>query len=166
MKRIAQITSVNRQSVLLLTQEAWNEISRHAQETFPEECCGVVLSAAGLDYVHRLKNIQNKLHALDPLTYPRTAEIAYAMDPLELDQIIRQGESNGQKLKAFYHSHPNHDAYFSAEDKAFASPFGEPTYPETAQIVISIYDRAVKTIRAFAWSEEDRDFVEIPIDRT
>jgi proteasome lid subunit RPN8/RPN11 len=157
---------MGRKSAVLLTQKIWEDISKHAQESFPEECCGIILTAAGTDQVCRLKNIQNKLHALDPLTYPRTAEIAYAMDPLELDQIIRQGESNGQKLKAFYHSHPNHDAYFSAEDKAFASPFGEPTYPETAQIVISIYNRAVKTIRAFAWSEEDRDFVEIPIDRT
>ncbi|HEX2928123.1 MAG TPA: M67 family metallopeptidase [Candidatus Binatia bacterium] len=157
---------MGRKSAVLLTQKIWEDISKHAQESFPEECCGIILTAAGMDQVCRLKNIQNKLHALDPLTYPRTAEIAYAMDPLELDQIIRQGESNGQKLKAFYHSHPNHDAYFSAEDKAFASPFGEPTYPETAQIVISIYNRAVKIIRAFAWSEEDRDFVEIPIDRT
>ena len=157
---------MGRKSAVLLTQKIWEDISKHAQESFPEECCGIILTAAGMDQVCRLKNIQNKLHALDPLTYPRTAEIGYAMDPLELDQIIRQGESNGQKLKAFYHSHPNHDAYFSAEDKAFASPFGEPTYPETAQIVISIYNRAVKIIRAFAWSEEDRDFVEIPIDRT
>jgi [CysO sulfur-carrier protein]-S-L-cysteine hydrolase len=166
MKRIAQITSMNKPSVLLLTQEAWNEISRHAQETFPEECCGVVLSAAGLDYVHRLKNIQNKLHALDPLTYPRTAAIAYAMDPLELESVIAKGEARSHQLKAFYHSHPEHDAYFSDEDKAFASPFGEPTYPESAQIVISIYNRAVKIIRAFAWSDENNDFVEVPIDRT
>lgn len=148
-----------------LDQGIWEEISKHAQESFPDECCGIILTSAGTDQVCRLKNIQNKLHALDPLTYPRTAEIAYAMDPLELDQMIRQGESNGQRLKAFYHSHPNHDAYFSAEDKAFASPFGEPTYPETAQIVISIYNRVVKIIRAFAWSEADKDFVEIPIDR-
>jgi proteasome lid subunit RPN8/RPN11 len=166
MERFAKIASMNRPSVLLLTQEAWNEISRHAQETFPEECCGIVLSGSGLDYVHRVKNIQNKLHSLDPLTYPRTAAIAYAMDPLELESVIAQGEVKGQKLKAFYHSHPEHDAYFSAEDKAFASPFGEPTYPESAQIVISIYNRAVKIIRAFAWSAETNDFIEVPIDRT
>jgi [CysO sulfur-carrier protein]-S-L-cysteine hydrolase len=148
-----------------LTQDAWNEISRHAQETFPEECCGVIFSAGAADHARRLKNMQNKLHALDPQTFPRTAEIAYAMDPLELETAIQQAESSGQKLKAFYHSHPNHDAYFSAEDKAFASPFGEPTYPEAAQVVISIYHRAVKVIRAFAWSQEKNDFVEVPIDR-
>ena len=150
---------------MLLTQEAWTEISRHAQETFPEECCGVIFSAGATDQVVRVKNIQNQLHALDPQTYPRTAVIAYAMDPLELDSVIRQGEERGRRLKAFYHSHPDHDAYFSDEDKAFARPFGEPTYPESAQIVISIYNRAVKIIRAFAWSEENNDFIEIPIDR-
>jgi [CysO sulfur-carrier protein]-S-L-cysteine hydrolase len=154
------------QQAVRLSEEVWHEISRHAQETFPEECCGVILAAGETEHVHRLKNIQNKLHALDPQTYPRTAAIAYAMDPLELDQVIRQGESKGQRLKAFYHSHPDHDAYFSDEDKAFASPFGEPTYPESAQVVISIYNRAVKIIRAFAWSEENHDFIEIPIDRT
>jgi [CysO sulfur-carrier protein]-S-L-cysteine hydrolase len=150
---------------MLLTQEAWNEISRHAQETFPEECCGVIFSARGADCVLRLKNIQNKLHALDPQTYPRTAAIAYAVDPLELESVIRQSEEKGQTLKAFYHSHPDHDAYFSDEDKAFASPFGEPTYPHAAQIVVSVYNRAVKIIRAFAWSDEKDDFVEVPIGR-
>ena len=150
---------------MLLTQEAWTEISRHAQETFPEECCGVIFSAGTTDQVVRVKNIQNQLHALDPQTYPRTAVIAYAMDPLELDSVIRQGEEKGRRLKAFYHSHPNHDAYFSDEDKAFASPFGEPTYPDAAQIVISIYNRAVKVIRAFEWSTARNDFAELPLDR-
>jgi len=150
---------------LSLSATAWGEISRHAQETFPEECCGVVLSNGTVDFVRRLKNMQNRLHALDPQTYPRTAAIAYAMDPLELATVLQQAEAGGAKLKAFYHSHPDHDAYFSEEDKAFASPFGEPTYPETAQIVVSIYDRAVKTARAFAWSDIKKDFVEVPLQR-
>ena len=150
---------------MLLTQEAWTEISRHAQETFPEECCGIIFSTGATDQVVRVKNIQNRLHALDPQTYPRTAAIAYAMDPLELDSVIRQGEEKGRRLKAFYHSHPNHDAYFSDEDKAFATPFGEPTYPDAAQIVISIYNRVVKVISAFAWSAARNDFVEVPLDR-
>ena len=148
-----------------LTQEAWSEISRHAQDAFPEECCGVIFAAGDSDFVVRVQNIQNRLHALDPQTYPRTAAIAYAMDPLELDEVIRQGEKNGRRLKAFYHSHPDHEAYFSAEDKAFASPFGEPIYPDAAQIVISIYNRAVKVIRAFEWSEARADFAEVPLDR-
>jgi [CysO sulfur-carrier protein]-S-L-cysteine hydrolase len=146
-----------------LQQDAWNSIAAHAQETFPDECCGVVFSRNSADRVVPLKNIQNNLHALDPLTYPRTAVIAYAMDPLELDNVIRQAEANGERLKAFYHSHPNHEAYFSDEDKLFACPFGEPTFPDTVQIVVSIYLRSVKTAKAFLWSDEKSDFVEVPL---
>jgi proteasome lid subunit RPN8/RPN11 len=150
---------------LVLSEKAWDEISQHAQETFPEECCGVVLSDGAVDRVHRLKNIQNQLHALDPQTYPRTAAIAYAMDYKELERVIDEAKRNGAKLKAFYHSHPNHDAYFSAEDKAFASPFGEPTFPGTAQIVVAVYDRAVKELCAFVWSEQEEDFVKVALKK-
>ena len=150
---------------LHLSEKAWEEIAQHAQETFPDECCGIVLFGASGDRVHRLKNIQNQLHTLDPQTYPRTAVIAYAMDPVELENVINNARTGGARLKAFYHSHPNHDAYFSDEDKAFASPFGEPTFPGTAQIVVSIYDRVIKGMGAFAWSEEKKDFIEIPLSK-
>jgi [CysO sulfur-carrier protein]-S-L-cysteine hydrolase len=149
----------------LLSAAIWNEISRHAQDTFPEECCGVIFSNGTMDRVQRLRNIQNQLHALDPQTYPRTALIAYAMNPKELEAVIDAAQEHGAKLKAFYHSHPNHDAYFSEEDKAFASPFGEPTFPGAVQLVVSIYDRTVKRICAFAWSEESKDFVAVPLQR-
>jgi proteasome lid subunit RPN8/RPN11 len=148
---------------ITLTETAWSEISRHAADTFPEECCGVVLEHGGGEEVRRLKNIQNQLHALDPETYTREATIAYAMDPKELESTLDEAARAGAKIKAFYHSHPGHEAYFSAEDKAFAMPFGEPIFPEAAQIVVSIYDRAVKRIAVYAWVETEKDFVEIPL---
>ncbi|MFQ5851187.1 MAG: Mov34/MPN/PAD-1 family protein [Candidatus Binatia bacterium] len=150
---------------LTLTEKAWEEISRHARETFPEECCGVILHNGRTDEVHRCKNIQNTLHALDPETYPRNAMIAYAMDFKELESIMHEAESAGATLKAFYHSHPGHGAYFSEEDKGLACPFGEPTYPDCAQIVISIYDGIVREIWAYAWVEQKKDFVQIPLGK-
>jgi adenylyltransferase/sulfurtransferase len=148
-----------------LSTAAWNDIEQHALAAFPEECCGVIFSDGVQERVQPLKNIQNQLHALDPQTYPRTAAIAYAIDLKELEGAIDQAERSGAKLKAFYHSHPDCDAYFSDEDKAFASPFGEPTFPGTAQIVVSVYDRAIRDIRGFSWSEHAADFVEMPIKR-
>lgn len=151
---------------LSLSEKALEEIAQHAQETFPEECCGVIFHDGAVDRVHRLKNIQNQLHALDPQTYPRTAAIAYAMDYKELELVIDEAKRNGARLKAFYHSHPNHDAYFSNEDKAFASPFGEPTFPGTAQLVVAIYDQVVKEMSAFAWSDQEKDFIKVPLSKT
>ena len=150
---------------VFLSQETWNEIARHSEESYPEECCGLVLSIGTKEQVRRVENIQNKLHALDPATYPRTAAIAYAMDPRELQSVLDAAQAGGAKLKAFYHSHPDHEAYFSAEDKAFATPFGEPTFPDAAQIVVSVIHRAVKTIKAFGWSDAMKDFIELPIQR-
>lgn len=148
---------------LTLTELAWEEMSRHARETFPEECCGVILYNGRSDEVRRCANIQNTLHALDPETYPRNATIAYAMDFKELESIMNEAEATNATLKAFYHSHPGHDAYFSEEDKGCATPFGEPTYPDCAQVVISIYDRVVREICAFAWVRQEKDFIQIPL---
>jgi proteasome lid subunit RPN8/RPN11 len=150
---------------LTLTDNAWREISRHALETFPEECCGIVLSNGKTDDVRRCTNIQNLLHAHDPEAYTRDATTAYTMDIKELELVMREAENTGARIKAFYHSHPGHEPYFSQEDKAFASPFGEPTFPETAQIVVSIYDRVVRRVRAYMWGADKKDFVEVPLKK-
>ncbi|MDE0028365.1 MAG: M67 family metallopeptidase [Deltaproteobacteria bacterium] len=135
-------------------------IAEHALETYPEECCGVILGGDGGEEVHRLENIQNRLHATDPETFPRDARTAYTLDPKELEAVLEQAERRGLAFKALYHSHPDHDAYFSAEDKACATPFGEPTYPDTAQIVISVMGGKVGRVAVYAWDAGAGDFVE------
>jgi len=138
----------------------WDTICRHAQETFPEECCGAILTSSNREEVRRITNIQNVMHAKDPQSYPRDATIAYVMEPRELLAVLKETDSGKAVLKAFYHSHPNHDAYFSAEDKRQAIFGDEPSYPDAVYVVISIYDREVKTIRAYAWNDQAKDFLE------
>lgn len=141
----------------------WDALCQHAQEIFPDECCGAILTRDGKAEVRRITNIQNTMHAKDPETYPRDARIAYLMEPKELLAVIQEADKSGVELTAFYHSHPNHDAYFSAEDKLQAMFDDEPSYPDTAYIVISIYDREVRTMKAFGWNEPQKDFVEIEL---
>ncbi|MCY4488081.1 MAG: M67 family metallopeptidase [Deltaproteobacteria bacterium] len=148
--------------MFVLSEPVFANIAEHASETYPEECCGVILGGEGGDEVHRLENIQNRLHATDPETFPRDARTAYTLDPRELEAILEQAERRGLAFKALYHSHPDHDAYFSAEDKACATPFGEPTYPDTAQIVISVMGGKVGRAAVYAWDPDVGDFVESP----
>jgi [CysO sulfur-carrier protein]-S-L-cysteine hydrolase len=143
-----------------LSAHTWDTICQHAQDTFPEECCGAILSRSGSEEVRRITNIQNAMHAKDPQGYPRDATIAYFMDPQELLAVIKEVDSGKATLKAFYHSHPNHDAYFSAEDKARAMFGDEPSYPDAVYLVIAIYDRQVRDIRAYNWDEGRKDFVD------
>lgn len=143
-----------------LSSRTWDAICHHAQSTFPEECCGAILTRGGNDEVCRIANIQNAMHAKDPQGYPRDATIAYFMDPQELLAVLKEADSGKATVKAFYHSHPDHDAYFSREDKERAMFGNEPSYPDTAYLVISIYGREVQAIRAYVWDEDKKDFVE------
>ncbi len=151
--------------MLVLSETVFLTIAEHAVETYPEECCGVILGSTGGDEVHRLENIQNRLHATDPETFPRDARTAYTMDPKELEAVLGQAEGRGLAFKAFYHSHPDHDAYFSAEDRACATPFGEPTYPGAAQIVVSVMSGSVGRVAVYVWDPDADDFVETALKR-
>ena len=148
-----------------LNETALAAMTAHAVEGYPEESCGVVLGDDSGNEVHRLVNIQNTLHANDPATFPRDARTAYTVDPKELGEVLEQGERRGLAFKALYHSHPEHDAYFSAEDKACATPFGEPTYPDTVQIVISVMNGDAGRVAVYAWSPDAGDYVEIALVR-
>lgn len=155
-----------RRGVLELAEETWKRITSHGVETYPEECCGIVLGEGVVEEVRPCTNIQNILHEKDPETYPRDATTAYAIDPKELESILHDADTTGASFKAFYHSHPDHRAYFSEEDRAFACPFGEPSYPQTAQIVISVMHGELGEVHAYVWDETAGDYVQVPVRRT
>jgi proteasome lid subunit RPN8/RPN11 len=143
-----------------MTKAGLEALHAHACETYPEECCGMVVERDGREEVVRVTNVQNELHAEDPDQYPRTAAIAYTMGT-ESAPILIAAERGELTLRAFYHSHPEHEAYFSAEDKKQAmGGWDEPNYPQAVQIVMSVRGREVRATKAFAWDEGARDFVE------
>lgn len=149
--------------MLELHRETLNQIHGHAKSEFPYECCGIILSGGNQEFVRVCRNIQNQRHAEDPETYTRDARTAYLMDPKDQMSVYKESETENRPIKAFYHSHPDHDAYFSDKDREDATAWGEPTYPNAAYIVISVYNRVIKATRAYAWCVAETDFVEAPI---
>ena len=148
---------------VVLTQASLEAMSAHACATYPEECCGMVIERDGQEEVVRVPNIQNALHAQDPGQFPRTAAIAYTMGP-EAAPVLLAAERGTVRLRAFYHSHPEHDAYFSAEDRTQAfGGWDEPNYPDAAQVVMSVRTGAVRAVKVFAWDPEAREFVDVAL---
>lgn len=141
-----------------LTTASYAAITAHAVEAFPEECCGFVVRRGGREDVIRVTNIQNRMHAADPVGFPRTAEIAYTMGS-EAAPVLIDHERGALVIHAIYHSHPQHDAYFSAEDRQQATVWDEPSYPDAGQVVVSVIDRTLKAVKAYRWSAAARDFV-------
>jgi proteasome lid subunit RPN8/RPN11 len=146
--------------MVTLRPETLDEICEHAKSEFPNECCGVILDNEAEEVVWRCRNIQNELHQENPDTYPRDARTAYVIHPDDLIAVHKETDTQQRQIKAFYHSHPNHDAYFSEKDKADATVWGEPAYPGATYLVISVYDTEIRAVKAFAWDETTKDFIE------
>ena len=154
--------------MLTFQSETLSEICDHAKSEFPDECCGVILGTDTQEFVRRCRNIQNELHQADPDTYPRDARTAYVIHPDDLIAVHKEVDTQQRQIKAFYHSHPNHEAYFSEKDKADATVWGEPAHPNATYLVISVYDTDIRAVKAFVWDETVGDFTEIkaPFEET
>lgn len=133
----------------------------HAVAEYPREACGILLGKPGSDeddQLFKCANIQDKMHALYPEEFTRDARTAYYMEPKELLKIFKKADAEGLAVKMFYHSHPDHGAYFSAEDEKMALFDGEPVYPDARYMVISVYNSEVKDKAVFAWNSESKSF--------
>ncbi len=151
---------------LALRRASFEQIVAHAEREFPFECCGFIIGDAAAEEVRPITNVQNRKHAEDPAAFPRDARTAFLMEPREHLAVLNEIDRRKLRLGAVYHSHPDHDAYFSATDRAQACSFdpSEPDYPDTVHIVMSV--RAGKFARAavFRWDPAARDFVETELE--
>lgn len=147
----------------IIARGVFDVMVAQAEREFPFECCGFVIEGSVGEEARPITNIQNLKHASDPITFTRDARTAFLMDPKEHLATLKEIDARKLRLKAVYHSHPDHDAYFSATDRTRACSFdaNEPDYPDTIHIVLSI--RAGKFVRAavFGWDAGAKDFVEM-----
>lgn len=145
---------------MILTPEELVRVQAQAVAEYPAECCGVLL-ARGTPGSDRLlmpcRNIQDELHAKDPVRHPRDARTAYFIDPRDLLTIGRR-EGEGYRVATIYHSHVDTGAYFSATDRQNALINGEPAYPDAVYVVLSVVERRFVDASAFVWDPSARDF--------
>lgn len=148
--------------MLTLCSEILDQIIAHAEKNYPDESCGILIGEKRQPSVTEFIPCQNsydEMHRRDPQTYPRTARTAYLIDPREQQKIFSETEKNGLEIKAIVHSHTDHDAYFSEEDKTVAAPWGEPMYPGLSYLVLSVWNGKFKEANEYYWDDTQREFV-------
>jgi [CysO sulfur-carrier protein]-S-L-cysteine hydrolase len=145
-----------------ISRGSFDQIVAQAEREFPSECCGFIIANATIDEVRPVRNIQDQKHAAEPATFTRDARTAFLMDPRDHLAVLREIDQRRLALKVVYHSHPDHDAYFSATDRAQACSFdpSEPDYPQTAYVVMSVRSGKFVRAAAFTWDASLREFVE------
>jgi proteasome lid subunit RPN8/RPN11 len=144
-------------------RETLSAVYEHAAASYPSECCGIVTGRGDIQRVHACRNLQDELHERDPETHPRTSREAYAMDREEAERIMREAAANGESVLAFYHSHIDCGAYFSAMDREVQTVFGEPEFPDAIHVVVAVYQEQVRELKGYLWDGVKQDFREVDV---
>jgi proteasome lid subunit RPN8/RPN11 len=105
--------------MLRITQSQFEALRRHGEETYPHECCGVLLGQFEDDGTRRVIAIARCGNTRSDSPHNR-----YNIDPKELIRIQREGRERGEDIIGFYHSHPDHPAQWSSTDLAEAHWLG------------------------------------------
>lgn len=136
----------------------------HALADYPYECCGYI---TGTDepktwVAYRCKNIQNELHERNPVQFPRDARTAYVFSEEDMERLFYGAFiPPDARVISFYHSHPDHPAYFSEKDRLEA--LTDWLDPEPVYIVLSVNQGTVGDIQAFQWAENRQAFLTLDV---
>jgi proteasome lid subunit RPN8/RPN11 len=104
--------------MLRISRSHYDALRHHGEETYPYECCGVLLGRFDGDQ-RVVTSIARCGNTRDDSPHNR-----YNIDPRELIRIQREGRELGSDILGFYHSHPDHPAMWSATDLAEAHWLG------------------------------------------
>ncbi|MGP8271601.1 MAG: Mov34/MPN/PAD-1 family protein [Terracidiphilus sp.] len=105
--------------MLKIPRALYERLRRHGEETYPHECCGVLVGEfdeAGKKVVRNMIQCGN--------TRTDSPANRYHISPLDLVRIQREALVTGHDIVGFYHSHPDHPARWSATDLAEAHWIG------------------------------------------
>jgi proteasome lid subunit RPN8/RPN11 len=141
--------------MLRLERKDYEAIRRHGEETYPHECCGVLLG-------HSDDEGTRVVTSTAPCGNTRTdsAHNRYNIDPRELIRIQREGRERGEDIVGFYHSHPDHPAQWSKTD------FAEAHWLGCSYVITSVEKGKAVLTNSFALNgtdENDKQLQDEPV---
>lgn len=128
-----------------------------------EESCGILVGPAAdpllVDGIVPMENRANKLHRLDPVTYPRTGRMYFDLNPMAFAREVKERGERGGPVKVLYHSHMDVGAYFSETDASAATMGGDAPAYDLAYLVTSVRSGQIDDHKLFVWDPATRTFV-------
>ncbi|WP_213806487.1 M67 family metallopeptidase [Granulicella sp. dw_53] len=125
----------------------YEALRAHGEETYPNECCGVLLGK------NEAEGDGNRVVTLVRAGNTRTdaAHNRYNIAPIELIRIQRQAREQGLDIVGFYHSHPDHPAQWSPTD------FAEAHWLGCSYVITSVEKGKAKVTNSFLLMGKEED---------
>ena len=140
---------------IVLPADLVEAIRRHGESTYPEECCGFLVTREissegdGRRTIVRAHPMENRMQG--------ERRRRFIIPPEELRRFERSLEGTGDELAGFYHSHPDHPATPSTFDQDHAWPWY--TY-----LVLAVEEGRATDLGAFELDPDDRRFHAVPFE--
>lgn len=146
--------------MLVLEKRDLDTIEDHGERDYPRECCGLLggRRVAGSWVVESVIPLEN-------MAPPAITE-GYVINPEERRVAETRLEEAGLALIGFYHSHPDHDVYFSRTDLEHSEEFqfGQPWLPPTyAYLVVSVKKGQMGEVGAFIVKEGQSEKIPVRV---
>jgi proteasome lid subunit RPN8/RPN11 len=139
--------------VLRLSQQIYDALRQHGEETYPHECCGVLLGRFAQEGGATVKDVAEAVRAGN--TRIDSAHNRYHIAPQELVRIQRTGRERDLEIVGFYHSHPDHPAQWSPTD------FAEAHWIGCSYVITAVEKGAARQTNSFLLAgstEDDKKF--------
>ncbi len=136
-------------SVFVIPKMVYDAIRGHGEETYPHECCGVLLGHSSPEGWR----VESAVRAGNTRT--DSAHNRYQIAPIELVKIQREAHRQGLDIAGFYHSHPDHRAQWSSTD------FAEAHWIGCSYVITEVANGEARVTNSFhlaGATEEDKRF--------
>jgi proteasome lid subunit RPN8/RPN11 len=129
----------------------YEQIRHHGVETYPDECCGILIGrfTGAMRVVLSIERCAN--------VAPGSLRNRYSIDPHEVIGAQRNARGRGLEIVGFYHSHPDHPPQWSFTDLEEAHWIG------CSYVISGISEGVAAETRSFELAgalEEDKSFAE------
>jgi len=137
--------------MLKISPSDYDAIRRHGEQTYPHECCGILIGTIEGD----IRTVRSTVRCTNICA--DSPQTLYDIDPRELIRAQRDAHERSLDIVGFYHSHPDHPAHWSPTDLEQAHWIG-------CSYVITSVEKGIATeTSAFALigrTEEDKGLLE------
>ena len=135
--------------MLIISQAEYEEIRKHGEDTYPYECCGIMLGVIDGD----TRTVKSTIRCGN--TRDDRPQDRFNIDPKELIAAMKRARNEGVDIIGFYHSHPDCPAQASKTDLA------EAHYLGNSYVITRVDKRVAQETNSFALRgtiEEDKYF--------
>ena len=142
--------------MLRIIQSVYDDVRRHGEETYPHECCGVLVGTKNGDGV---RDVVRAIRCGN--TRKDSPENRYNIAPKDLIRIQLDSREEGLDILGFYHSHPDHPAQWSKTD------FAEAHWLGCSYVISSVEEGKATVTNSFFLSgktEDDKRFEDEPVE--